>query len=117
MRDDLQHAQFGLAVEAVTGLGFDGGGSGAKHPVAMATGAASSSSSLAARVSCNGAQNAPARRGDLLIRCSGDALLKLCRTIAGKNQVGVRVDESRRDAFAPASITTAWGGISGRSLT
>ena len=48
----------------------------------------------------HGAQNPAARRGNLLIGAPRDALLKLRRAIAGKDQMRVRIDKARRHAPA-----------------
>ena len=46
------------------------------------------------------AQNPSARGGDLLVTFARDTLLELRRAVAGKDQVGMRIHKTRRDAAA-----------------
>src|SRR6476660_189213 len=85
-------------VEAVAGLGFDGGGAGAEHPVAMATGGNEEVIFAGGAGEGDGAQDASTGGGDLLVGGSGDALLEFGSAVAGEDEVGVGVDEAGGDA-------------------
>ena len=98
--EDLQHAQLGGAIEAVAGFGFDGGGAGAQHPVAMlACGGQQVIFGRGAGKS-DGAQDATAGSGDLLIGGACDALLELGGAVASEAEMGVGIDEAGSDAAA-----------------
>ena len=92
--------EFGVAVEAVAGFGFDGGGAGAEHPVAMAAGGGEQLVFAGGAGEGDCAQNASAGCGDLLIGGAGDALFEFGGAIAGEDEMGVGVDEAGGDAAA-----------------
>ena len=81
-------------IEAVAGFGFEGGGARAKHPVAMAAGGGEQLVGIGGAGEGDGAQDAAAGSGDLLVSGSGDALLELGGAIAGEDEMGVGVDEA-----------------------
>jgi len=99
------------AVEAIAGFGLDGGGSGAKHPVAM--------------LACGGEQfvNAWPHAVAATVRripaaCSGDLLIGSIRrcavrtrrgAIAGEDQMRVCVDESRSPRISPRHLSHCVG--------
>ena len=102
-REHAQHVQFGVAVETVAGLGFECRGAAAQHPVAMAACGGEQFIFSCGAGQLDGAQNAAAGRGDLLIGGAGDALFELVGAIAGEDEMRVRIDEARCHA-APFGV-------------
>ena len=103
-REHAQHAQFCVAIETVAGLGFESGRAAAQHPVAMAARGGEQFVFACGTGQLDGAQNAAAGRGDLLIGGAGNALLEFVGAVAGKDEMRMRIDKARCDAALFASI-------------
>ena len=89
-----KHFEFGVAVEAVAGFGFDAwwcpsgassrDGGGRRRVIHLRGGAGES----------YGAQDASAGCSDLLVGGAGDALFEFGGAVSGEDEVGVGVDEA-----------------------
>ena len=107
-----EHLQFGLAIEAVAGFGFYGRGAVAQHPVAMAAGGGEKFIFSGGTGEGDGAQDASASCGDLLVGGAGDALLEFCGAVASEDEMGVGIDEAGGyAALCRRRCSVASGGI------
>jgi len=98
-------------VEAIARFGFDGCGAGAQHPVAVTARGGEKLVLRGGTGECDGAQNAAAGSGDLLIGSTGDALLEFGGAVAGEDEVRVGIDKAGSDAAALRIDDLGAGGI------
>ena len=91
---DAEHFELGVAVEAVAGFGFDGGGAGAEHPVAMAAGGSQQLIFSGGSGERDGSQDASAGSGDLLVSGASDALFEFSGAVACEDEMSVGIDEA-----------------------
>ena len=94
LSEDTKHAEFCFPLQPIAGFGLDGGCAGAQHPVTVLSSCFEQLLFTGSAGQLHSALNASAGLGDFLISGAGDALFELGGTVAGKDQVGVRVDEA-----------------------
>jgi hypothetical protein len=101
--EDVEDLQFGVAGEAVAGLGFNGGGAATEEPVSVVEGGYGEVFEALVAGLADSGEDSTACGSDLLIGLAGDALLELGDAVAAEDEMGVGVDEAGEDG--------AFGGV------
>jgi hypothetical protein len=97
---NLQDFQLALPVQPVAALRFDRGGPVRREFVEVHSRPSLQLLCRSAPQPFDGGANSTTGTGDLLIRCPADSLVVFGCAATGKNQMGVRVNESRQDHAA-----------------
>ena len=116
---DAEHAELGVAVEAVAGLDLDGGHAFGDQGVDAGEGTGEERRLVGLAGGADGGHDAAAGAGQLLVGGAFEAHLELAGAVAAEDHVGVAVDERRGDeaagevALGQAAAAEVGGGADG----
>ena len=109
---DAERLSLGGVVKAVAGLDFDRGHAFGDQGVEAPQGRAEQVLLARPARRPHGREDAAAAAGDLFVGCAREPHLELARPVAGVDEMGMAVDQPRRDPAAP-TIDDAGAGAPG----
>jgi hypothetical protein len=101
---DAQHLQLAVAVEAIARLDLDGGDAGRLQPFETTEGRGVEVVLGRLARGLDRGDDAAAGAGDLLIGRALQTLFELAGTVAAEDEVGVAIDQARRDPAAAEAV-------------